>query len=287
MGEFVSNLEQKTDAIIILGTCSSGASVVTGCLHHLGVELGKNLLLDSSNPVDHWGHRDLILIHDLLLRDLGCEWNMIGNLPEGWIESEAAESAKKSIVAVLDRDFRNKGVWAVKDFRLIRFISLWDSLLREMGFKPGYILILRHPWEVAQSLQKNNGFDLLKGHLLWLSQNREALASCHDKTHAILTYDQLLSDPISTMRGVGEQLNLVYPCPLRQQYHHILEFVRSDLKHHYSGEQVQIGAGPVHFNHFAHLYDQFRFHQAGNTLQSTKEELSVIHNALSLEKTAI
>ncbi len=64
----------KKQCLIILGMHKSGTSLLNGCLHIMGAVSG-------SGPVSAEGHshtytrfknQNLMLIHDLLFRDLGC-----------------------------------------------------------------------------------------------------------------------------------------------------------------------------------------------------------------------
>ncbi|MBC2695556.1 MAG: hypothetical protein HF982_09850 [Desulfobacteraceae bacterium] len=248
-------MENKINCLIILGMYRSGTSTLTGCFNLLGVNPGKNFIPpDQSNENRYFGNNDLVLIHDILLRDLGCKWDMVGNLPRDWQESEAANRARQSIKSILERNFSSNKIWVVNDPRMCRFMPLWLPLLEEMRANPGLILNLRHPLETAQSLAQKDGFDLQKSFLLWLSHYREAFSACWNNSNVVITYDQLLADPVSTLKFISESLNIDYPRPLQNTYPEILDFVRPEMKHQHSGQsQNKEESG---FAHFIHLYNQ-------------------------------
>jgi len=253
----------KVDCLFVLAMHRSGSSLLAGCLHLLGAELGENLMRPTEhNPDGHWENHDLVVVHDILLRDLGCQWDMIGGLPHGWLDSPAAERAREHIRGVLEKSFPPRGLWSIKDPRMCRLMPLWEPVLQGMGVRPGFVVILRHPWEVSHSLRRRDGFDLLKGHLLWMIHNREALEACRDKPHAVTTYDRLLADPVTTLARIADAVGVEFPQPLGRHYRRILDFVRPDLKHQHVGQPSDADERN-RFRHFAWLYDQLCAREAG------------------------
>lgn len=247
-----------SECILILGMHRSGTSVLSGCFHLLGADLGSNLMpANEANQSGYFENHDLVLIHDILLRDLGCRWDMVGSLPQDWQQTEAAQSAKDKIAHLIEREFAQSELWAVKDPRLCRLLPLWLELFQEKDIRPRIVFLTRHPYEVALSLKKRDGFDMFKGHLLWLSHTREGLANCRERDHSILTYDQLLADPIVCLENISRDLDIEFPKSIRHNVQRIMEFVRPDLKHcTLSGTDC----GP--FAPYAWLYDQLRLSQA-------------------------
>ena len=250
---------RRADCLMVLGMHRSGTSTLAGCLHLLGLNPGETLMGgNAANPSGHFENQDVVLVHDILLRDLGCRWDMVGNLPSDWLESEAAEKARQTLTGIVKRQFLGRGPWFLKDPRLCRLMPLWRRVLESLDVRPSFVLMLRHPLEAARSLEKRDGFDLLKGHLLWLVHNREALQACRDHNHIIVTFDQLMADPLGTLGRIGVALpGLQFD--LARHRHEIMEFVRPELKHHHQGDE----SGPdEQFAPYAWLYEQFRHLQA-------------------------
>ena len=271
----------KRNAVIILGMHRSGTSALAGCLNRLGVKMGSTFLpSNSGNEMGYFEHSDIVLVHDILLSELGCRWDMVGNLPSGWLESEAAQRAKKTLLAIIDREFKGARLWAVKDPRMCRLMPLWFEILAKIGTQPKFAFIVRHPFAVARSLQKRHGIDLLTGHLLWMTHNREALAACRGYEHALLIYDQLLADPVRSLENIGRVLNVSWPRTLRVHYQKILGLVRPELRHEHPSEE---GNEQGKFGRFALLYDQLRTQQTA--MNSYAKVLS--NDVLPGESTAV
>ena len=257
-------MDQQSNPIVVLGTHRSGTSVLAGCLRLLGANLGQSLLAGNGfdNTRGYPQNSDIVMIHDILLRDLGCRWDMVGTLPEDWLKSKAADAAREKIASLIEREFSGSGLWAVSDPRLCKFLPLWLDIFSKKGLSPGIVFMVRHPYEVAASLQKNNRFDLLKGHLLWLSGNRQALSQLRENDHVIFTFDCLLADPVSCLETMAHQLNLHYPENLADIYQDLIAYIRPELKHAHHPELTadQKNHKDI-FGHYAWLYDQFRIHQ--------------------------
>lgn len=250
--------DKKMDSLVVLGMHRSGTSVLTGCLHLLGVNLGHSLMppAEGQNKAGFWENIDLVTVHDILLRDLGCNWNMVGALPVEWLESEAAEKARTSIRRLIEEHYLGQGMWAVKDPRMCRLMPLWLPILKEMGCTPAFVVTVRHPLEVARSLAKREKFSLRKGLLLWLTHNRDIFAACQGHVHTVHTYDQLLADPLRTLRGLERDLGISFPVPQEQVLPRLLDFVQPGLKTQHTAEQSEEGqrlCAP-----FVRLYEMIR-----------------------------
>jgi hypothetical protein len=243
----------RIDCIFVLGMHRSGTSVLAGCLHILGVNLGESLMgPNKNNPIGYWENNDIVAVHDILFNKLGVGWDMVGSMPDGWLDSNAASSARKSIKKLLDYHYGKKGLWAIKDPRMCRLMPLWLPILDEMDQQPGFLLTLRHPIEVAKSLGKRDGFGIRKGLLLWLAHNRDAFAACRGRKYSITSYDQLLTDPLTLLDKIENDLQIEFPKPLRIAYPEILEFVRPELKSQHTARE-KVGE-EVEFAHFSKIY---------------------------------
>lgn len=250
----------KKHAIIILGMHRSGTSAFAGCLNQLGITMGNVLLPgDDNNELGYFEHADIVLTHDILFNKLGYRWDMVGNLPQNWLNSEGAIWAKQSLLSIVSREFKHSHLWGVKDPRMCRLMPLWFDILTELDVFPKFVLIVRHPFEVACSLAKRNNIDLLTGHLLWMTHVREALAACRGHDHVILTYDQLLADPVGSIKSTGHSLDVVWPQTQGLPYREILNFIRPELKHHHPTKEA---CDQERFTHFSMLYDQLKTQQA-------------------------
>ena len=235
----------------------SGTSVLTGCLNLLGVNLGQSMMPPTpDNPAGYWENNDIVSVHDILFRELSHKWDRIGTLPEDWLATDAAAKAKQSIKNLINAHYTDKGLWAVKDPRMCRLMPLWQEVLDDMGINPGFVVTVRHPLETAGSLSRRDKFSLRKGLLLWLVHNRDIFKACQGKPCTMLTYDQLLADPISTLQKIETDLSISFPRPVQQAYPDILNFIQPGLRTQHLGGLSQEDINK--YSHFSEIYDQIR-----------------------------
>lgn len=204
--------ETARRAILVLGMHRSGTSAVAAALQAMGVPLGDDLLTPAEdNPGGYFEHADAVTAHEELLARLGRGWDDVRALPAGWMELEAGKRAASAVGALVSQPFARGSLWAVKDPRLCRLLPLWSTVLRATGVEPRYLMVLRHPDEVAASLARRNDFPLEYGHLLWLMYVLEAERESRRGLRCVLTYDALLADPVRSLERVGQRLQVIWP----------------------------------------------------------------------------
>ena len=196
-------------AVLVLGMHRSGTSAVTRVLNLLGAELGQDLMAAAAdNPGGFWEHQEVVAIHERLLSRLGMAWDDPRPLAEGWLEGDAARQASVEIAALVQREFADVPVWAVKDPRMCRFVPLWTRVLAAQGVTPKALLVTRDPREVAQSLQRRDGLPDGVSHVLWARYLIESVRDTRRMPHAVLAYDALMADWRVEMARISRELAL-------------------------------------------------------------------------------
>lgn len=231
---------QASRAILVLGMHRSGTSAAMRVINLLGANLGNELLPPAAdNPLGFWEHRGVVSIHDELLAALGRSWHDLRALPDGWLASEAAAVARKQLVDLLQREFSGAPLWAVKDPRLCRLLPLWHLVLGDLNIKAHAVFILRHPDEVARSLQARDGMPVEYTRLSWLEHMVEAELASRDLSRAVVGYDNLLRDWVGCMQRLADELALQWPVPIDAARTEVERFLSSDARHH-KPENVQL-----------------------------------------------
>ena len=245
---------KKNKCILVLGTHKSGARMLTSCLQHLSLNrsASEQAKTGSADAVRS-AQRDIALAHDILFRDLGFRWDMVGSLPKGWLESEGTRNAADTLSSIIkNRLLSSNGSFAVHDPSMCRLMPLWTKILERLDISPSLILMVRRPMEVAGLLKQEHGTELLKAHLLWMAYNREALSACRDMDHLLLTHEQFLKDPVSSLKGLQSLSGLSGTNP-GNHAKDILELTAADPRL----DQTAQGANDVAnmFGHFDQIYE--------------------------------
>lgn len=203
------------EVLLIVGMHRSGTSAVAGAVARLGLPLGEHLLpgQEGDNPKGFFEHAEVVAAHDALLGSAGRTWDD----PTLWIERRpelpGADAFQARLGSILLRESGGTAPWAVKDPRLCRLLPLWTKPLAEVGREPRVLLVHRDPTAVAASLRRRDGFSAEKASLLWLDHVLGAERWSRGLPRTVVTYDELLDDPVATLERAGEALGIAWPRP--------------------------------------------------------------------------
>lgn len=150
--------------MVVLGMHRSGTSVLTGSLSDAGVHLGSTFQSAPDNPKGNQESPRIMALHDDIMERNGGTWSAPTN-PSHW--SPVHRELRDSIV----ENNAKHAIWGFKDPRTLFTLQGWLAVLPDAEL----IGIFRHPFLVAESLHKRNGFALEFGLDLWISYNRVLL----------------------------------------------------------------------------------------------------------------
>lgn len=223
--------QRSRTAVLVMGMHRSGTSALAGSLQRLQVPLGSRLVAPGEdNPGGYFEHAGAVTTHETLLAELDNGWESLLPLPTNWIQSAAAERAASELGDLISVDFGNAVLWAIKDPRLSRLLPLWHRVLAKQEVRPAHVFMLRHPDEVAASLSKRDGIGAGYAYLLWLQHYLDAERDSRGYARAVLTYDQLLADPVASLGWLAEVLGVRWPVPPAQGG--VGEILDSSKRHH-------------------------------------------------------
>lgn len=182
-------------AVVVLGMHRSGTSILTRVLNVHGCALSSRLLgANPSNPSGHWESSMAIDIDERLLADLGRSWDDLRELPRDWMRRSAAREAKDRIKILIESDFRDEPLWAIKDPRMCRLAPLWIEAITELGFQVKVVIAVRHPREVALSLLRRDGLRIAHGLMLWTQHVLEAEVATRQLPRVVVSHRTVSSD---------------------------------------------------------------------------------------------
>jgi hypothetical protein len=219
-------------AVVILGMHRSGTSALCGALDLIGVDFGKHLIPASdANEKGHWEHEEIVRLHDGLLSSLGSCWDDDEPLPSDWAEREITREIGSHLIEILERDFAHSSLFGIKDPRMCRLMPLWRQIFQTLRVEPHFVLVVRHPWEVAESLAKRDGTEHLKSYFLWLDSVVQAESATRNHRRTLVRYEKMMDDPVAILGELGEELgvDLRAPSPIEASVRHFLD---PSLRHH-------------------------------------------------------
>ena len=225
--------------LVVLGMHRSGTSAITRGLQVLGASPGDAIMPTApDNPKGFWEDQDILWINESILTEAKSSWDRIGLL-ELEERSPAIAALKNDAQTLLAQRLSQVDCFAIKDPRLPRLLPFWQPVFVAGDLSVAYVIALRNPLSVADSLARRNGFDRVKSVLLWQEHLLAALYHTQGQRRVIVDYDRLLDDPEATLRRIAAQLGIgpIHPEALREYQANFLDI---GLRHtRYTREDVR------------------------------------------------
>lgn len=231
-------------AYVVLGMHRSGTSSVAGTLALLGAAAPRTLMRPAEdNPKGFWESEVVTAFNDRLLAAAGSSWSDWRRL-DATILSDPAWTDEAA--RVLQAEFGDADAIVLKDPRICRFFPFWRGVLEGAGYAPLIVAPIRHPLEVAASLNARNGMHPLKGQRLWLRHVLEAEAASRGLPRHLMGWDGFIADwRAETVRMAARLGRTLSPTP--DQAAAIDAFLTADLRRQSPGDQPFAPlAGRVH-----------------------------------------
>ncbi len=289
-------------AIVVVGMHRSGTSAMASFLEKLGVMFGDRLAEAAPDNVrGFWEHKEIVSLHNKLLRALGSNWDDERPLPADWLQNREVRTIKAALAAVVQRDFRNTPVFGLKDPRLSLLVPLWTGIFRDLGIAARFLLMLRHPAEVAASLAERNAFSPAQSYLLWLRYTIDAEMQTRNEMRAIVTFDRLLEQPRQVLDSIRKTLQIALPIGGSEEQEALKQLPPS-LRHHrrdgdmaasasipdiiYSaleaGDLQRFDAVVAEFRHYANLFQPRITELAAALVQTRQTEARLANEVQSM-----
>ena len=221
------------EPLIVLGMHRSGTSALAGALKILGVELGEPLMAprDGENTRGYFEHLEIYAFHQRLLETLGVTWDDLRS-PRLEAGDPFFDELRAELAGLLRHHFAGAPLWAAKDPRACRFVPLWRAALTELGCSPRYLIVFRHPDEVAASLARRDRFSRDKSDLLWADHYLAAEAATRGLRRSFVNYAELLRAPEAELARVAAEIGLEWPADGDEVAGELREFLSGGLRHH-------------------------------------------------------
>jgi len=117
---------------------------------------------------------------------------------------------------------------------MCRLVPLWIQTLVHLEIEPLALISVRHPAEVAASLQTRNAFDPALSNLLWLRHVLDAERYTRGITRSVFKFNDLLCDWRRTVRRIGEDLQIGWPIAPQSAAMEIDGFLSPDDRHYWA-----------------------------------------------------
>lgn len=190
----------------------SGTSLFTKVLSDLGLNLPGSIQPGApDNPKGHFESLRIVQYHDELLAKKNTSWGSFEINDIGSDSDIDKEIIIKELKQILNEEFPGEGKVVLKDPRLSLFLPLWIELAEKYQLKDYHIIMLRHPVEVALSLQKRNGINRTNVFLIWMNYLFNAELASRGRKRSFVLYPDWIKAPYETISRLEKDLGVNFP----------------------------------------------------------------------------
>jgi hypothetical protein len=265
----------------------SGTSLIGGILNILGVYLGpQEAMLPAApdNPKGFWEHRLFVELNDALLARLGGDAMHPPAVSPGWQASTCLHDLRLRAKIFLQKEFGNVKLWGWKDPRTCLTLPFWEAMV------PGlrYILCLRHPLEVARSLEHRDQLPQVRALQVWLIYVQRSLLYTEGKRRLIVAYERLLADCRHEINRIAQFLDQPSLAERPEVQQAVQSFLDPSLSHGRSGAEASQTRGvPSAAAHLLQLTEQIYLALCDTASRSITQAMQLIDQALRVAQAAI
>jgi hypothetical protein len=228
-------IPKKQQIVVVLGMHRSGTSLLTNLLHVLGVDLGEELLAgDAYNEMGHWENEGIYRTQNDLMNEIAKDWGDYGlayPFAIDWTRLPDLQVYKDKLISIVTKEIASaKGLWGFKDPRTCRLLPLWKQIFAELQLQPLYVLAVRDPAVVVDSLLKRDGLDPLHSELIWLLHTLDAVRDVGSELRVVVDYDRWFTAPREQSQALARALDLAWPADDAEWMDRFSTTIRSDLR---------------------------------------------------------
>jgi hypothetical protein len=233
--------DNQTDArsptlVVVLGMHRSGTSAITRAVETMGGNFGSRLMPAVSGVNDKGFFEDLDVnaLNAEVMDAAGTDWHAIAPTELQTIDQHRLDELRAKAEALL-RDRLSVDTFVLKDPRIARLLPFWQPVFAHLNVRVVYLIAVRNPISVVESLAKRNDFREEKSYMLWLAHMVPALEMTRDNVRAFLNYDRLMDFPGRELKVVATQLDLPLDTSRVEEFEK--EFLDGQLRHTQFSEQ--------------------------------------------------
>lgn len=228
----------KRTCLLVLGMHRSGTSALTRLLSLAGARLPLRLMpAGPGNESGHWEPLYLTEYHEKVLEGLGSSWHDWHSVDFSTAPPARIDEIKSRIKALIEEDYPDEGLYAVKDPRICRFAKFFIDTIEETGDRVALIHVFRSPLDVVNSLNSRKvvwpqGYTTTDAALLWLRHVLDAETACRGRRRALISFDSLMANPELALANIARQTGLKFEKSWTEIEPDVRTFLAPNQRHH-------------------------------------------------------
>lgn len=225
-------------AFVVGGMHRSGTSAMARVLGLAGANLPERVITaGADNPLGFWEPRDVVLLNDEILRVVGSEWDDLFGVRVESLVSAQQDAFLPRALEVLELNYGSAETLVLKDPRVSLLSPLWRTALEQAGCAVTFVVMVRDPLEVAQSIAARDGSPVSASMMVWLSHMLAIERDTRGLSRVFVRYTDLLKD----WRTVVARLGPALPAPSAVASAEISNYLSASARHHAADTDVWAG----------------------------------------------
>jgi len=223
--------------VLVFGMGRSGSSALARVLSLCGCGLPAELVgATDANPLGHWEPHQALQLNETFLSAHGASWHD----PTLRLQGEVAvdpllRAAYIDKIGEFLAALPSAPLHVIKEPRITALSEYWFEAVRAAGFSVGVVVPVRHPQEVAASLETRDGASPELSGALWLKYNLLAERQSRGAPRVFVDYLRLLTDWRTEVARISAALAIDLS---RSDAGAIESFLRQDLRRQRHGNGV-------------------------------------------------
>ena len=217
--------------VVVLGMHRSGTSTVTRALQAVGVSLGGRLMpaVPGNNDKGFFEDLDIVNFNERLLSAVGHAWHSIRLLKSSDVDRLCEQGYLKEAIQLLRKKSQPGQIFGFKDPRTAKLLPFWLRVFQVGGFEARYVIAVRHPLSVADSLAKRDGLAPERSYLLWITHVLTSLRETSEDSRILVDYDAFVAEPQKTIGRLAGFLKTTVDTTDQAAF--LRDFLSEDLRH--------------------------------------------------------
>ena len=182
------------------------------CWAYLACYFGAGDPSTSDDGRSRWASADLLAFHDRLLSALQIAQCDLDEVPEAGTESWAEDAVRVirgEMVEWLRAQLIRNPHFGFHDPWAVWLLPIWDDICAELGVELRYMLCVREPAQVAQSVEALGLLDLRRGEYRWMVHTAQLVHHLGDRSVCIVPHrDWQQSADNANMLRITETLGM-------------------------------------------------------------------------------
>ncbi len=189
----------------------------------------------ADNPLGFWEPRDMVSLNDEILRTVGSGWDDVFSFRADTLLADRGEDFLPRARSVVSLNYAHTDLAVIKDPRLSLLVPLWREALGAEGLPPVFVIMVRDPMEVAQSIAARDGAPVQASMLAWLSHMVAVERDTRGARRLFVSYSELVQNWETVLDRLRHQFAMPLPISAEQAAE-ISSFLRPSARHHESDD---------------------------------------------------